>query len=240
MTGAQTPNAPPPRTAEARMAALGRPDKWVLSGLDGIVWAPLFPKWLERPGLWDPAHILHYELGPLFSVALLDASDREIGLARLPPRGDAWQPDRLTTEWTLDIAGSEPRAQGPPPEAGPALRPHGVAYTDPPVATEVRRVLPGGVVESEWRIPAEGAASVVAFTAQPANGTTAMATGTKTVGAKGSAGPEAGARRPGTMSAVADGLSWERTLMDRKGESIAIACHLEIRGGRSQESISPL
>ncbi|NNM35234.1 MAG: hypothetical protein HKO53_19320 [Gemmatimonadetes bacterium] len=205
------------------MAALARPDKWVLSGLDGIVWAPPFPKWLDRPGFWDPVHILHYELGPLFSVALLDASGGEISLERLPPGSDAWRPDRLVTEWRFDRAAGGELGQGPRLGEGSAHRPVGPRSTHPPVATEVRRVLPGGLVESEWRIPAGAAVTVAAFTAQPVVGTIpsgATATGTE------------------SMTAVTGGLSWERTVTDRKGECLHVRCRLEIDASPSQGSIA--
>lgn len=181
------------------MAALARPDKWVLSGLDGIVWAPPFPKWLENPGFWDPAHILHYELGPLFSVALLDSSGREIGLRRLPPGPDSWQPDRLVTHWQLQVPERGP-AQGRSPRTRGAVSQSSI---DLPTATEVRRVLPGGVIASEWRLPAGVVAYLAAFTAQAASETDRMGeTGT--------------------------GLSWERTVQDRKGQRLKVRCRLGV------------
>ena len=198
VTGPHRSPVLPPSPAD-RMAALARPDKWVLSGLDGIVWAPPFPKWLDRPGLWDPAHILHYELGPLFSVALLDGSGREVVLRPVPPKADAWQPDRLVLEWSLPAPGTG--------RVPPATRDPGPAGGDERGAriTEERRMRPGGIVESVWRLPAGAAAALVAFTAQPARETRVMTAG----------GGE---------------LSWTRTLEDRKGQSLDVACRLSIEG----------
>ena len=127
------------RSPHHRLAALSRPDKWYLGGLDGIVWAPSFPRWPGRPGFPDPVHLVQYELGPCFSVALLDVDGTEIGLER---GENTWRPGALTTRWTTPAGAT---------------------------AVETRRVLPGGVLESAWALPPELAAGrLVAFTAQPA------------------------------------------------------------------------
>ncbi len=132
-----------------RVQALARGDKWYLGGLDGVVWAPPFPRWLNRPGFWDPVHLLQHEVGPCFSVAILDAAGREIRLregsdgAGGPSR--VWRPGRLTAVWARD------------------------AGSPTPTAREERRVRAGGVLESSWSLPPGlGARSVVAYSAQPA------------------------------------------------------------------------
>lgn len=80
-----------------RLRALALPGKWFLSAGDGFLWAPPFPRWLHRPGFWDPAHVWHYPLGPLFSVALVRGRDgREDPLEQV---ARAWRPDRLTVRW---------------------------------------------------------------------------------------------------------------------------------------------
>ena len=145
----------------SRLEALARPDKWFLGGLDGVLWAPPFPRWLHRPGFWDPVHLLQYEAGPCFSVALLDARGAEIPLSRvaagdpangagpdvsgggvpLEPGGLRWRPGALVAGW---------EASGAP-------------------ALETREVLPGGILESAWVLPPEATSGwLVAFTAQPA------------------------------------------------------------------------
>ncbi len=138
-----------------RIEALARSDKVWLGGLDGVVWAPLFPRWTHRPGFWDAVHLLHYAVDPCFSAALLDIEGTAIplhagrsGCARDPsPRRiePQWHPGSLTVTWTT---------------------PHGTA------AVEQRRVLPGGILESSWTLPPEqapgGSLVLVAFTAQPA------------------------------------------------------------------------
>ena len=144
------PPAPPgPPSPHHRIEALARPDKWYLGGLDGIVWAPSCPRWPDRPGFWDPVHVVQYELGPCFSVALLDVEGNEIrvtqpsGSCDSSPRHDreTWRPGRLTTRWTTP---------------------------DGATAAEDRRVLPGGLIESSWTFPPDAALGhLVAFTAQP-------------------------------------------------------------------------
>ena len=137
------------RSPQHRIKALARPGKWYLGGLDGVVWAPPFPRWLNRPGFWDPVHMVQYELGPCFSVALLDAKGNEIPFTRSagspdPPRRhgrDTWHPGTLTTHWTTPASS---------------------------VAVETRRVLPGGLLESSWTLAPElPSGHLVAFTAQP-------------------------------------------------------------------------
>ena len=125
----------------SRIEALARPDKWYLGGLDGVLWAPPFPRWLHRPGFWDAAHLLQYETGPCFSVTLLDAAGAEIPLSA-GPAGLRWRPGALVAEWQTGGSG---------------------------LAVETRQVLPGGILESAWELPPDAAAGLlVAFTAQPA------------------------------------------------------------------------
>ena len=136
-----------------RIDALARADKWYLGALDGVLWAPPFPRRPDRPGFWDPVHLLHQEVGPCFSVALLDDKGEETRLSAGTPPHDLpspqhtrpparrWRPGSLTTDW----------------------RTHG---ND--VATETRQVLPGGILESSWTLPPDLASGhLVTFTAQP-------------------------------------------------------------------------
>ena len=116
-----------------------------------MVWAPPFPRWLHRPGFWDPVHLLQHEVGPGFSVALVRPDRLENPLRRanwgpggreLTPR--RWRPGRLVATW-LDARG---------------------------VSVEERRqVLPGGILESSWQVPREFEGHLVGFTAQPADAT---------------------------------------------------------------------
>ena len=138
---------------KARIAALTRDDKWFLGGLDGVVWAPPFPRWLHRPGFWDPVHVLQHEVGPGFSVALVrrDARENPLHGATRGPGGREpavlrWRPGRLDTAW-LDERGV--------------------------LVEERRQVLPGGVLESSWQIPRGFEGHLVGFTAQPADATDA-------------------------------------------------------------------
>lgn len=135
------------KSAEDRLASLARPDKWYLSGGDGILWAPPFPAWLHRPGFWDEAHVFYHPFAPLYSVALLDATGRE---TPLEPGPRVWRPDRLVQQWR-------------------ALPPRG----EPTVITETRTVLPGGRFRSAWTSPVGfGPVWLVAFTVQPGEATT--------------------------------------------------------------------
>ena len=138
-------------TVQDRVAALARPDKWFLGGLDGVVWAPPFPRWLHKPGFWDPVHLLHYELGPCFSVALLNADGREVALEleiRTSGHASRWRPGRVTARWQAHSG---------------SLR-----------ATEDRRVRPGGLLESSWTLRPPTSGWLVAFTAQPLRSTTGV------------------------------------------------------------------
>jgi hypothetical protein len=109
---------------------LARDDKWQLGCGDGIIFAPQFPKWLDAPGFWDDATLFHYSLGPLFTVAILDADGRELP-ARVVSR--RWTPSELTLDYRL---------------------PQGIT------ATEVRTVQPGGIFASEWRVRTLGPATL--------------------------------------------------------------------------------
>ncbi len=145
----------PDVSARARIAALARDDKWFLGGLDGVVWAPPFPRWLHRPGFWDPVHLLQHEVGPGFSVALVGPDGRETRLRRAirspsgrEPAPRRWQPGRLDATWS-DGRGIN--------------------------VEERRQVLPGGILESSWQVPREFEGCLVGYTAQPADATDALA-----------------------------------------------------------------
>ena len=191
-----------------RIRALARADKWYLGGLDGVVWAPPFPKWLHRPGFWDPVHLLQHEVGPCFSVALLRADGREISLcggsgsSEAGGPGRAWRPGRLTAIWTPEtrgagVPGAETRGAGVP---GAAARDGGAraAAGPPPTAREERRVRAGGVLESSWSLPRGlGARTVVAYSAQPA-------------------------AEVADVQAGEDAVTWMRTVTDRSGRSMHV------------------
>ena len=151
------PNGPRHPSPYRRIEALARSDKVWLGGLDGVVWAPPFPRWRHRPGFWDPVHLLHYAVDPCFSVALLDTEGAEIPLADRTGGPSHPSRQRIKTHWrpgTLTIAWNTP---------------HGT------VAEEKRRLLPGGILESSWTLPPEvGSGCLVAFTAQPAGSVSGM------------------------------------------------------------------
>ena len=120
---------------------LARDDKWYLSAGEGLIWAPMFPMWLDAPGFWDEARLFEYPLQPLFSVAFVDDGGREVPLRALRRR---WTPAALEV---------------------PYAPVHGLELA------ETRRVLPGFVLGSEWQIVNVGVTRVqlhaVAWTTAP-------------------------------------------------------------------------
>ena len=176
-----SPMSHPAVSPAARIEALARDDKWFLGGLDGVVWAPPFPKWLHRPGFWDPAHVLQHEVGPGFSVALVrpDGQERRLRAAPGDPGGrepapGRWRPGRLVVRWS-DESGV--------------------------IVEERRRVLPGGILESSWHVPAGIEGHLVGFTAQPADGTS-------------------------EVERTEAGLGWTRTVSDRRGQELTLRMDL--------------
>jgi hypothetical protein len=75
-------------------STLRRSDKWYLGGGGRLLWAPPFPKFLDRPGFWDPAHYFNLEVAPLFTWTLLDEEGKEIALAS---GKRTWTPAVLTS-----------------------------------------------------------------------------------------------------------------------------------------------
>lgn len=84
------------------LSLLSRADKWYLGGGNRLLYAPPFPRFLESPGLWDNAHYYNYELGPLFTWAILDNEGKELPLALCSKH---WNPARLKRDFRLKVAG---------------------------------------------------------------------------------------------------------------------------------------
>src|SRR5687767_9934808 len=78
---------------------LEREDKWYLGGGKAAMFAPAFPRWLERFGFWDEAYFADVRLERLFTVLLLGESERPLKLTR---DGRRWTPDALTQTHTTD------------------------------------------------------------------------------------------------------------------------------------------
>ncbi len=191
-----------------RIEAQSRPDKWFLGGLDGVVWAPPFPRWLDRPGFWDAAHLLNQAVEPCFAVALLDREEREIPLAAAETR---WRPGALAMNW---------RTAGAMVAEDRRVRPGGVLESSWTLAgataatgTEPRNAAEGALNAtpgSEVLAGTKGASGlqavphfIVAFTAQP-------------VGAVDG------------LESNEGGMRWVRTVADRAGRELAVA--MEIGG----------
>lgn len=84
------------QTAESRIDALARPDKWYLAAGDGGLFAPSFPTALDTPGFWDGGMWYDLTIAPLFAVAAVDQSGRPLPLIVISRR---WRPDCLTTRY---------------------------------------------------------------------------------------------------------------------------------------------
>src|SRR5687767_2732491 len=61
------------------------------------MFAPAFPRWLERFGFWDEAYFADVRLERLFTVLLLGEDERPLRLTR---DGRRWTPDALTQTHT--------------------------------------------------------------------------------------------------------------------------------------------
>lgn len=117
---------------------LARGDKWHLGSGDGVIFAPVFPQWLDVPGFWDEATVFQYVIAPLFTVTWLDGEGRVLPLV---PRSRRWTPAELVVDYRLPN--------------GAALR-------------ESRSVHPRGAFVSEWTVDAACADELhaIAWTAQ--------------------------------------------------------------------------
>lgn len=78
---------------------LARDDKWYLGGGKALVWAPEFPKFLDRPGFWDQAYYLDHAICPMFTFSILDEDHEELHMAC---SGRVWRPDCLTQRYMVD------------------------------------------------------------------------------------------------------------------------------------------
>jgi selenocysteine lyase/cysteine desulfurase len=76
---------------------LSRKDKWYMGGGNRLIWAPPFPLFLDRPGMWDAGHYFNFPMQPLFTWTLLDERGKEIPLEFNSRR---WTPDLLTQQFT--------------------------------------------------------------------------------------------------------------------------------------------
>jgi hypothetical protein len=72
---------------------LERNDKWYLGGGRGAMFAPAFPRWLDRFGFWDETYFVDVRLERLFTVMVLGEDERPLPLRR---EGRRWTPDALT------------------------------------------------------------------------------------------------------------------------------------------------
>ncbi len=111
---------------------LERSDKYYLGCGDGLIFAPHFPRWLDRPGFWDEVDVYHYSLSRLFTVTFLIS-----GSASSPGTSSSLRPlplRQIDRRWT-------------PAELVARYQPDGGIG-----GSEHRSVLPGGEFLSEWTL----------------------------------------------------------------------------------------
>ena len=65
----------------------------------GAIYAPPFPRWLEKPGFWDECFYADIRLTRLYTVLFCDSAGRP---ARLRSELLSWRPDRLIVEHRSD------------------------------------------------------------------------------------------------------------------------------------------
>ena len=82
---------------------LSRSDKWFLGGGNAVLWAPPFPQYLDRMGLWDIGSYYNHDYGNVFAVSILDESGKEI-IFRQNSR--IWRPSHLESEYVSVKTGS--------------------------------------------------------------------------------------------------------------------------------------
>ena len=77
------------------LSLLERKDKWFLGGGKGAIYAPPFPRWLEKPGFWDECYFADIRLTRLFTILFTDFDGKPIRF-----RGElkSWRPDRMILE----------------------------------------------------------------------------------------------------------------------------------------------
>ncbi|HVK03636.1 MAG TPA: hypothetical protein VM490_09185, partial [Armatimonadaceae bacterium] len=81
-----------PMTPEETLARLSRSDKWYLASGRGALFAPTFPRYLDRPGFWDEAFFADIRLDRLFTVIVADDEGKPLPLSAGRPK---WNVHRL-------------------------------------------------------------------------------------------------------------------------------------------------
>ena len=75
---------------------LSRKDKWFLGGGNAVLWAPPFPQYLSRMGLWDIGSYYNHDYGNVFAVTILDEKGNEIPFRQ---KKRIWYPSHLECEY---------------------------------------------------------------------------------------------------------------------------------------------
>jgi len=76
-----------------------REDKHYLGSGDGLIYAPPWPLWLDRPGFWDGVHYFLFSFRPAFTITLVDSLGRE---CPLHPVSRVWTPAELAVRYRAD------------------------------------------------------------------------------------------------------------------------------------------
>ena len=63
------------------------------------MYAPPFPRWLDRPGFWDECYWAEVRFERAFTVLVLDAGFKPVPLSLVRRQ---WRPDRLVQQWKAD------------------------------------------------------------------------------------------------------------------------------------------
>ena len=165
---------------------LERTDKHYLGSGGGIIFAPRFPRWLDWPGFWDELDVHHFQLAPVFTVSFLLTDETSPGRPlALRQQSRVWTPAELVARYEM-----QERLTG----------------------EEHRSVLPGGQIESAWRITNSGTKNqtllAVAWTIQ-----------------------EAGAVDLSTVRTAAGRVRFTRELVDRRGHCLSTRFALDVPNG---------
>lgn len=68
-------------------------DKHFLGGGKMVIWAPEFPRFLDKPGFWDHACFLDSKVEPIFTITFLDENLKEVALKLKEKK---WLPSHLS------------------------------------------------------------------------------------------------------------------------------------------------
>lgn len=74
---------------------LQRDDKWFLSDGKSLLWAPQFPKYLDKLGYWEKAYYFNYDIEPLYTVDFFENGNK----VSIKQESRVWTPDKLKCDF---------------------------------------------------------------------------------------------------------------------------------------------